>query len=240
MVWWVLVSAGLSIGSSSQGELSRYHGARAMSTDKLFAALHFTGLAIGGSASLAHGLKLSGRALVPDLIIPQYPGSFEVTASTTSTITLHNTADTTGDCIVWCQVIHPVMRMFGMPLDDGTLDEFLTPHPFVLGSPNSGTPSGGGGLTISAILTTGTVLTDANQLVRVNPTAGGFTVTLPAASAASGKVVVMKNVSASTNAVVVAAGAGDTMDGAAQVTLVGNRFHWQAVSDGVSQWMVTA
>jgi len=211
-----------------------------MSTDKLFAALHFTGLAIGGSAALAHGLKLSGRALVPDLVLPQYPGSFEVTATTTSTITLRNTSDTTGDCVVWCQVIHPVERMFGMTLDDGTLDEFLTPHPFVLGSPNSGSPSGGGALTISAILTSGTVLTDANQLVRVNPTGGGFTVTLPAASTASGKVVIVKNVSASVNAVTVAAGGGDTVDGAASVVLSGNRFHWQVVSDGVSQWMVTA
>ena len=211
-----------------------------MSTDKLFSALNFTGMAIGGSAALAHGLKLSGRALVPDLVIPQYPGSFEVTASTTTTITLHNTSDVTGDCIVWCQVIHPIMRMFGMTADDGTLDEFLTPHPFVLGSPNSGAPAGAGALSISAVLTSGTVLTDANQVVRVDPSGGGFTLTLPAAASFSGEVVVVKNVTSSANLVVVAAGGSDTVDGASQATLSGAMFHWQAVSDGVSQWMVTA
>jgi len=104
--------------------------------DKLYAILEFTGIPVDGTQTLPHGLTINGQVLVPDFVSPQYPGTFEVTSTTTSGITLHNVSSASGNCLVWCYAIHPVARSFGAPPDDGNIHQHLTPQPFVLGSPN--------------------------------------------------------------------------------------------------------
>jgi hypothetical protein len=78
-----------------------------------------------------------------------------------------------------------------------------------------------------------------SAIVRVDPTGGAFNLTLSAASGQRGASVVVKNVSASVNAVHVLAGAGDNIDGAASQDVVGARAHTRFTSDGAHQWMVT-
>ncbi len=94
-------------------------------------------------------------------------------------------------------------------------------------------------VTISAVAIANTAPGAASQVVRVNPTAGGFNVTLPAAASFTGQTIVVKNVSSSTNIVVVLPTGGDTIDGAASVSLSGDRFFCGFTSDGVSDWMIT-
>ncbi len=77
----------------------------------------------------------------------------------------------------------------------------------------------------------------AGDLVRVDPTSGGFTVTLPSAAlSGSGAAISVKNVSNSANSVTVACSGSDTTDGDAS-TLVDSRVAIVFVSDGVSDWM---
>jgi hypothetical protein len=92
----------------------------------------------------------------------------------------------------------------------------------------------------TAVLIANTILAAASQLVRVNPTAGAFTVTLPAAAGHRGQPIVIKNVTASVNNVTIAAGGGDTVEGAASIVLSGDKFFTTVVSDGVSAWWVTS
>lgn len=249
--------------------------------DRLFNILSFSGISIGGTQTLAHGIQLNGVSYEPDVVWLQYQDTFEFVSATTTALTIRNTANAGGACQAFVMAIAPVIRMLGVPHGDGNMADHLTPQPFVPGSPNAGgggagvviqdegapiannphgtlnftgagvtatdvagvatinVPGATAALTVSAVLTSGTVLGAAHQLVRVNPTGGGFTVTLPAAAGAAGDVIFFKNVSNSANTVVVAAGGGDTIDGAATVSLSGARFHWQAISDGVSQWLVT-
>jgi hypothetical protein len=89
----------------------------------------------------------------------------------------------------------------------------------------------------TAVLTGNTVLSSASLTARVDPTAAGFTVTLPSAALFRGQRVRVKNVSNSVNVVVVAAGAGDNIDGAATQSLSAARFSSSFESDGVHQWM---
>jgi hypothetical protein len=110
-----------------------------MATDKLYSMLAFTGIPVGGTQTLAHGLQVGGVGpLVPDWIIPQFPDAFEVLSSDSIDITLRNTGSTSGDCNVMCHVIHPVERSFGLQPDDGNFTQGMVPRPFVLGSPNGG------------------------------------------------------------------------------------------------------
>jgi hypothetical protein len=76
-----------------------------------------------------------------------------------------------------------------------------------------------------------------NDLVRVDPTSGAFTVTLPAASLAAGGTVAVKGVAGSANAVTVAPSGTDAIDGRASLQLYG-RDSLELVSDGASNWMV--
>lgn len=79
------------------------------------------------------------------------------------------------------------------------------------------------------------------DLVRCDPSGGGFTVTLPAIAAANkGMSIVVKNQSASTNAITVARTGGDTIDGAAaSLTMNTARKSVTFTSDGTSDWMIT-
>jgi hypothetical protein len=90
----------------------------------------------------------------------------------------------------------------------------------------------------TAVLIANTVLSATSQIVRVNPTAGAFNVTLPAAVGARGESIVIKNVFPSANVVTVLPTGGDTIDGAVTYPLSGDHFFAQFASDGVSEWMV--
>jgi len=64
-----------------------------MSTNKLCSMVSCTGVAIGDTVTLPHGLILNGVAVVPDLVFLQYATSFELVAATNVSITLRNTAN---------------------------------------------------------------------------------------------------------------------------------------------------
>lgn len=66
---------------------------------------------------------------------------------------------------------------------------------------------------------TGNYTAAIGQMVRVDPTLGGFNVTLPSAVGPSGALISIKNVSPSTNAVVVKAAAGQNIDGSSTYTM---------------------
>jgi hypothetical protein len=94
----------------------------------------------------------------------------------------------------------------------------------------------------SDILVVNTALgTDApTLLVLVDPTGGGFTVTLPSAGPSlRGQTIRLKNVTASVNNVTLAADIGDNIDGNPSVVLSGDHFHFAVTSDGVNTWYVT-
>lgn len=110
--------------------------------DRLYNILNFTGIAIGSTQTLPHGLVCNGRHLVPDLVMLAFQNAFEFVSADTTSLTIRNTSSSSGSCQAWCQVIHPIERSFGAGPDDGSFDVHLTPQPFVPGSPNGG---GGGG-----------------------------------------------------------------------------------------------
>ncbi len=91
----------------------------------------------------------------------------------------------------------------------------------------------------TSILTGNAVLTQTSQLVRVDPTGGPLSVTLPPAVNHRGESVSVKNVTSSANGVTIAAAGGDTIDGAASLVLSAARFFLEVTSDGVSGWLVT-
>jgi len=114
-----------------------------MSLDKLASMLSFVGVPVGATATLPHGLTLSGRSVTPDLVFLQYPSTFELAGATSTSITLRNTANASGACLAYVSAIHPAIRLLGMAPDDGNMTQGMTPRPFCPGTPNSG--GGGGG-----------------------------------------------------------------------------------------------
>lgn len=112
-----------------------------MSVDKLASMVTFTGVAIGTTSTLPHGLTLNGVAILPDLVLLQHFTSFELAGSTDLTITVRNTADVGGNCIAYVSAIHPAIRLLGLAPDDGDMSQGMTPRPFCPGTPNTG---GGG------------------------------------------------------------------------------------------------
>jgi hypothetical protein len=86
---------------------------------------------------------------------------------------------------------------------------------------------------------TGVYAAQVGDLVRVNPTGGGFAPTLPEVGAWNkGLRIAFKNVSASNNAVTVTPDGADTIDGAATFVMNQGRQYVEFVSDGTSDWMV--
>lgn len=67
-----------------------------------------------------------------------------------------------------------------------------------------------------------------------------FTVTLPAASAQEGKKLVIKDETGelSSNAVLLEAGTGDTIDGSSEIVLDVSRMSIAVISDGVDEWHI--
>jgi hypothetical protein len=76
------------------------------------------------------------------------------------------------------------------------------------------------------------------QAIFCTTTSAGFTVTLPAVSASSGQVIIVKKVSGDGNTLTVAAGGGDNIDGSATVTTTTQYASWMLVSDGVHAWNI--
>lgn len=110
--------------------------------DTLYSIITFTAVPLGGTQTVAHNLICNGTHLKPDLVLLQFPDSFEFVSATTTDLTIRNTSSSTGNTTALCQSIHPIERSFGQSPDDGSFALHLTPQPFVPGSPNA---SGGGG-----------------------------------------------------------------------------------------------
>lgn len=106
--------------------------------DKLYGNVAFTGVTIGGTQTLPHGLVLRGTPVIPDLVLLQFPNDFELVTADATSITIRNTTNTTGDCVAQVSAFHPTIRLLGAPPDDGVMSQGLTPRPFCPGSPNSG------------------------------------------------------------------------------------------------------
>lgn len=92
------------------------------------------------------------------------------------------------------------------------------------------------GFTITPIKTAN-YAASISELVRVDPTAGGFTVTLPSAIGQSGFSVAIKNVGSSNNTLTVATSGGQTIDGVSNFTMNNGRQAQTFVSNGAG-WMV--
>jgi hypothetical protein len=107
-----------------------------MPTDQLYSILTFSNIALGDTATLPHHLVLRDIPVIPDLILLQFPGSFELVSSDATDVTIRNTASSIGDCEALVQAIHPAIRLLGQQPDDGNMDEGLVPRPFCPGSPN--------------------------------------------------------------------------------------------------------
>lgn len=75
------------------------------------------------------------------------------------------------------------------------------------------------------------------DLVRCDPSGGGFTVNLPTAVGRGGEGIIVKNVTTSTNAITVDGNAAETIDGSATATLNTARGVLRLVSDG-GNWLV--
>jgi len=103
-------------------------------------------------------------------------------------------------------------------------------------------PSGGGGASQFNVTAVQIALYNAavNDLVRVDPSGGGFTVNLPVGAAGdAGKEIIVKNVSDSANAVAVAPQGGQTVDGnLLGDSIASGRTSRTYVFDGVSDWMI--
>lgn len=129
-----------------------------MAIDKLWSTLSFTGIAVGDIQVLPHGLVLRGNPVLPDLILLQFPESFEFVAQTLTTVTIRNTGNPGGDCQALVMAIHPSIRLLGLAPDDGLMTQGMVPRPFVPGSPNSG--GGGGGAFQVVVFRPGGVATE--------------------------------------------------------------------------------
>lgn len=103
-----------------------------MGTDRLYSIIHFTGVPIGGTATLPHGLVLRGTPVEPDLIFVGLLNSFEYVSADTVTVTIRNISSGAGVCDVWVQAIHPAIRLLGLSPDDGLMTQGMTPRPFAI------------------------------------------------------------------------------------------------------------
>lgn len=114
---------------------------------------------------------------------------------------------------------------------------------FPSGAPGPTGPAGppgppGGAWTITAVKTANynAVVSD---LVRVDPSGGAFTITLPdAVTSGAGSSVIVKNVTSSPLPVLTAPTGADTIDGAASYSFSTGLGSLTFVSDGIANWMV--
>ncbi len=81
------------------------------------------------------------------------------------------------------------------------------------------------------------MLTDTHHTVLVDASGGSITITLPSASGINGRVYIVKKIDSSSNAVVVQAQTGQTIDGMSSVSLT-NRFATIAVQAYGGNWYI--
>lgn len=74
------------------------------------------------------------------------------------------------------------------------------------------------------------------ELVRCDPTAGAFTVTLPSAVDQPGRYLAIKNASASTNTITVDGAGSETIDGSATADITTGYWGFILISDGAN-WL---
>jgi hypothetical protein len=72
------------------------------------------------------------------------------------------------------------------------------------------------------------------EVVMCDPTGGGFTVNLPTAVGNSGRQIIVKNDSASTNTITIEPDGSETIDGAANTTITTARGTVRITSDGTN------
>jgi hypothetical protein len=111
--------------------------------DTIKNTVSFTGVAIGATASLPHGLNLNAQPLTPDSV--RFSTAFELVSANTTTITVRNVSAAGGSCVVLCEAWHPIERSFGIAPDDGSLSIHLVPQPY---SSSFASSTGGGGPTV--------------------------------------------------------------------------------------------
>lgn len=109
---------------------------------------------------------------------------------------------------------------------------------------DAGTTVAGGSWTVTA-LKTGAYTANIGELVKVNPTAGAITITLPTAVGNSGRAIKVVDYGAdgtgasATHAITIAAAGSEKIDGAATKTISTNAGELTVVSDGVG-WLSAA
>lgn len=84
---------------------------------------------------------------------------------------------------------------------------------------------------------TGTYTADFGEIVRCDPSGGGFTINLPTASGSAGKSLIIKNVSSSLNSISIQADGVETIDGTNTQTANSAWASYYLVSDGAG-WMI--
>lgn len=90
--------------------------------------LSFASIAVGASQTLAHGLRIESRTLVPDVLTPSIEGVATITADATN-VTVTNASGSVLSLDVLCEAWHSIERAFGA---EQTLA--LSPQPFVPGA----------------------------------------------------------------------------------------------------------
>lgn len=103
--------------------------------NRLIATLNTGAVASGASITLAHGINNNGAGLKPDYV-ERSNDNFEVTDTTTTTITVRNNGLAADSCDLWIERKHSIPRVLG-----GTP---LTPAPFVPGSDGGGSANANG------------------------------------------------------------------------------------------------
>jgi hypothetical protein len=174
---------------------------------RLLNILTFSNLVVGVPTVQAHGLNVQDTEnLIPDFIFP-VPGGYTITATST-TVSVTRTSAGQPDtmmCLVW--YLHTIPRQIGA-------DANLTPDPFVIDSLSGGVSE------LGAWNVTATQTSAYNAAfidwVACDPSAGGFTVTLPTITAAdSGRMIAVKNVTSSPNPITIdTVGGAQLIDGA--------------------------
>lgn len=100
---------------------------------RLYQIVRFTNVAGGGGiASLLHQINIDGLALIPDRA-DRSNGEFDITAVTSTQVTVINNGGAAADCDVWLEYLHTIDRAFG---SSSTL--FLTPRPFISAGGSAG------------------------------------------------------------------------------------------------------
>lgn len=173
------------------------------------------------------------------------PSSGLVNGAASFALTPLKTAIIAFDGTNWIASVLPVVVDFEI---NGSPASSQVRQNLIQGSNVTITDGGSGNITIAASTTAATSYTVriktanytavADDAVFCDTTGGGFTITLPAASANSGAVIIVKKTSRDSNVLTLAPMGGDLIEDAASQTFLPLQT-FQLVSDGVSNWWST-